>query len=116
MPGLCSHIGNMRVIARPALIEFSKRYPDAQEPLEAWYHILRHRAFRSPHEIKSSFATASFLRDGLVVFNIGGNKYRLVCHVRYDLGIVFVKRVLTHREYDELNASGALTSKRGRDE
>lgn len=109
-------LGTMRVIARPALIEFWERYPDPKAPLEAWYHLVRKREFASPHEIKSLFATASVIGDGMVVFNIGGNKYRLVVHVRYDLGIVFVKRVLTHSEYDDLLAKGTLSQKRGRHE
>jgi len=105
----------MRIIARPALIAFYQQYPDVREPLEAWYHIIRQRTFETPHELKALFATASLLRDGLVVFNIGGNKYRLIVHVRYDLRIVFIKWVVTHREYDELTASGALRPKGGRD-
>ena len=91
----------MRIIARPALIAFWKRHPDAKEPLEAWHHIVRKRTFASSHEVKELFGTASILRGGLVVFNIGGNKYRLVVHMRYDLGISFIKEVLTHRAYDE---------------
>ena len=103
----------MRVIAKPALIEFWKRFRDAKEPLEAWYHLMRQREYRTPHQLKAVFATASLLPDGHVVFNIGGNKYRLIVHVRYDLGIVFVKRVLTHQEYDRLNAAGTLIKNRG---
>jgi mRNA interferase HigB len=106
----------MRIIARPALIDFWEEHPDAKEPLQAWYHVVRKRSFASPHEIKAWFATASMLGDGIVVFNIGGNKYRLVVHVRYDIGIVFVKRVLTHREYDNLLSKGTLDQKRGRNE
>jgi mRNA interferase HigB len=90
----------MRIIARPALSAFWKRYPGAQVPLEAWYHVVRKRTFSTSHEVKEVFATASLLRDGVVVFNIGGNKYRLVVHMRYDLGIVFIKEVMTHAEYD----------------
>jgi mRNA interferase HigB len=106
----------MRVIARPALIEFWEKHGDAKEPLESWYHLMRQGRFVTPHEIKAVFATASFLRDGIVVFNVGGNKYRLITHVRYDIGIVFIKWVLTHGEYDELTASGALAPKRGRND
>lgn len=104
----------MRVIAKPALIEFWKRFPDAKEPLEAWYYLMRHREYETPHQLKAEFGTASLLGEGYAAFNIGGNKYRLVVHVRYDLGIVFVKRVLTHQEYDRLNAAGTLVKKRGR--
>ena len=72
------------------------------------------REFRTPHELKAEFGTVSLLEDSHVCFNIGGNKYRLVVHVRYDLGIIFVKRVLTHEEYDALNAAGTLIERRKR--
>ncbi len=95
----------MRIIARPALIGFWMKHPDAKAPLEACYHIVRKRTFSSSHEVKELFGTASILRGGLVVFNIGGNKYRLVVHMRYDLGIAFIKEVMTHREYDAWTAA-----------
>lgn len=95
----------MRIIARPALIAFWTRFPDAREPLEAWYHLVLRRSFVSPHDVKELFRSASILKDGIVVFNIGGNKYRLVVHIRYDLGIVFIKEVMTHPEYDDWTAA-----------
>jgi mRNA interferase HigB len=88
----------MRVIARPALVHFWERFPDAKSPLEAWYAIVRHRDYQTPNQLTREFGSVSLLGDGHAVFNIGGNKYRLLVHVRYDLGIVFVKRVLTHPE------------------
>jgi mRNA interferase HigB len=62
--------------------------------------MVRRRPFSTSHEVKDLFGTASMLCNGLVVFNIGGNKYRLVVHMRYDLGIAFIKEVMTHAEYD----------------
>jgi mRNA interferase HigB len=85
-----------------------ERYASAEQPLKAWYALMRHREFRSPNELKAEFGTVSLLPDGHACFNVGGNKFRLVVHVRYDLGIIFVKRVLTHEEYDVLNAAGTL--------
>jgi mRNA interferase HigB len=102
----------MRVIAKPALREFWKRFPDAEEPLEAWYHLMRRREYANPNQLKAEFGTASLLADGHVVFNVGGNKYRLVVHIRYELGIIFIKRVLTHAEYDRLNAEGTLIERK----
>jgi mRNA interferase HigB len=103
----------MRVIAKPALIHFWTRFPDAREPLSAWYYLMRHRDYQNPNQLKAEFGTASLLGEGYVVFNIAGNKYRLLVHLRYDVGIVFIKRVLTHQEYDALNAAGTLIAKRG---
>ena len=98
----------MRIIARSALIRFADRFPDARDPLDAWYAVMRRREYRSPNELKAEFRAVSLLGDGHAVFNVGGNKYRLVVHVRYDLGIIFVRRVLTHDEYDRLSAAGTL--------
>ena len=77
-------------------------------PLDAWYRILKGREYRSPHELRVDFPTASFLGGRRTVFNIGGNKYRLVVDMRYDLGRVYVRDVLTHEEYDRKSIDGAL--------
>ena len=98
----------MRIISRKALREFSERHTDAKVPLDAWYRILKGREYRSPHELRADFPTASFLGGRRTVFNIGGNKYRLVVDMRYDLGRVYVRDVLTHEEYDRKSIDGAL--------
>lgn len=112
-PGICVPIlETMRIIAKATLRNFWSRYPAAKEPLSAWHRLMQSREFQTPHELKAEFGTVSLLERGFVCFNIGGNKFRLVVHVRYDLGIMFVKHVLTHEEYDALNASGMLIEKR----
>jgi len=104
----------MRVIAKPALIQFWERFPDAEGSLKAWYGIMRQREYQNPNQLKAEFRNASLLGNGYSVFNIAGNKYRLLVHIRYDVGIVFIKRVLTHEEYDQLNAAGTLIERRNR--
>jgi len=76
--------------------------------IEAWYRIIKGRDFESPHELRQDFPTASFLGARRTVFNIGGNKYRLVVDMRYDLGRVYVRQVLTHEEYDRRTIEGSL--------
>jgi mRNA interferase HigB len=98
----------MRVISRKRLREFGERFPDATEPLDAWYRIVTHRDFRSPAEVKEQFGSASMIGGTRMVFNIAGNKYRLVVDVRYDLRRIYIRHVLTHREYDELSREGNL--------
>ena len=98
----------MRIISRKALREFSERHTDAKVPLDAWYRILKGRVYGSPHELRVDFPTSSFLGARRTVFNIGGNKYRLVVDMRYDLGRVYVRDVLTHAEYDRKSIDGAL--------
>jgi len=98
----------LRVISRRALREFSERHADAKVPLDAWYRILKGREYGSPHALREDFPTASFLGARRTVFNIGGNKYRLVVDMRYDLGRVYVRDVLTHAEYDRKSIEGSL--------
>lgn len=98
----------MRIISRKPLRDFSERHEDAKVPLDAWYRILKGREYRSPHELRTDFPTASFLGARRTVFNIGGNKYRLVVDMRYDLGRVYVRDVLTHEEYDRKSIDGVL--------
>jgi mRNA interferase HigB len=98
----------LRIISRKALRGFAEEHPDAEGPLNAWYRIVRGREYRSPHEVRADFPTASFLGARRTVFNIGGNKYRLVVDMRYDLGRVYVRAVLTHEEYDRRSIQGTL--------
>jgi len=98
----------VRVISRKRLRELSAKHRNAAKPLDVWYHIVRRKRYTKSSEVKADFPPASFLGDTKTVFNIGGNKFRLVVHMRYDLGKVFVRWVLTHKEYDEKTADGTL--------
>ena len=98
----------MRIISRKALREFAEKHADAEGPLDAWYRIVKGREYGSPHEVRADFPTASFLGARRTVFNAGGNKYRLVVDIRYDLGRAYVRAVLTHEEYDRKSIEGAL--------
>ena len=98
----------LRIISRRPLREFATKHADASEPLDAWYRIITGRDYSSPHELREDFPTASFLGARRTVFNIGGNKYRLVVDMRYDLGRVYVRHVLTHEEYDHRSIEGTL--------
>jgi mRNA interferase HigB len=96
----------MRVISKRRLREFWEEHPDAEEPLKAWWRIVSDRdsKWRHIHDVKATFTGVDGfnLNCGIpvVVFNIGGNKYRLVARVLYDFERAYVKAVLTHREYD----------------
>ncbi len=89
----------MRVIAKPALIECWTKHPDARSPLEAWYRTMESEVFAGFNELRATFASADFV-NGLTVFNIGGNKYRLIAAIHYNRRKVFIRAVLTHEEYD----------------
>ncbi|MDN5881043.1 MAG: type II toxin-antitoxin system HigB family toxin [Nitrosospira sp.] len=91
--------GTMHVIAKPALVEFWERFPDAESSLKAWYHTMESEIFINFNDLRETFASADYV-DGLTVFNIGGNKYRLIAAIHYNRYKVFIRAVLTHGEYD----------------
>lgn len=98
----------MRIISGKALREFGEKHADARGPLDAWYRVVKGRNYESPHDLREDFPSASFLGARRTVFNIGGNKYRLVVDMRYDLGRVYIRHVLTHEEYDRKSIEGTL--------
>ncbi len=77
---------------------------NSEQPLRAWYAEARKAQWGDPHDVKAFSRTASVIGGGRVVFNISGNRYRLVVAVRYDIGIVYVRFVGTHEQYDRINA------------
>ena len=95
----------MRVIARSTLRAFwiKPRHRDSEQPLSAWHNEAEAAQWSTPADVKRQFGTASILRSGRVVFNIAGNKYRLVVAIRYDLKIVFIRFVGTHSQYDDID-------------
>ena len=95
----------MRVIAISTLRAFWSKHSDAQTPLMAWYALASRSQWRSPSDIKEAYRNASFTANNRVVFNIKGNDYRLVVLVRYDKGLLFVKFVGTHAQYDQICSS-----------
>ena len=76
---------------------------DSEQPLKAWNQEAKNACWKTPQDIKDQYGSASFVGSNRVVFNIAGNKYRLVVHLSYDYGVVYTKFVGTHAEYDEIN-------------
>ncbi|HYG62088.1 MAG TPA: type II toxin-antitoxin system HigB family toxin [Thermoanaerobaculia bacterium] len=97
----------MRVISLSTLKAFwegNPEYADSREPVLAWYrHVLR-ADWDSPAAVKEEFRHASILRDGRVVFNIAGNKYRLVVWINYRYRVVYIRFLGTHSQYDQIDA------------
>lgn len=96
----------MRIISKRTLSDFWAKpgCADAQEPLEAWYRETKAAQWKGPTDIKEKYGSASILKDSRVVFNIGGNKYRLVVKINFPYGVVYVRFVGTHVEYDRIDA------------
>ncbi|MBZ5535526.1 MAG: type II toxin-antitoxin system HigB family toxin [Acidobacteriia bacterium] len=95
----------MRVIALKTLRRFWESHPNARQSLQAWYQDTLHATWKSPADIKNLYRNASILANNRVVFNIKGNRYRLVVAVQYQFGIVRVRFVGTHSEYDKIDAT-----------
>jgi len=95
----------VRVISRRALRQFWKIHCDAEPALRAWFREAQQARWSGPGDIKARYASASFLPRDRVVFNIKGNTYRLVVAIKYAAGIVFIRYVGTHRDYDRIDAS-----------
>jgi mRNA interferase HigB len=90
------------------LRDFWTDHPDAETPLKAWRRLIRSKKYQTPHEVRADFSAVDFLKDRVTVFDIGGNKYRLVVTMRYDWQTVFIRHVLTHDEYDRMSGEGTL--------
>ena len=97
----------MHIITRRRLREFGAAHPEAAPALDAWFAIVRRKSYGSSHEVREDFTTASFLGDYRTVFNIG-KQFRLVVDMRYDLGRVYIRHVLTHEEYERRMRRGTL--------
>ena len=97
----------MRIIARRTLKAFVNRspaYADARDPLMAWYRQVSGADWASLADVKRDIGSASILKDGRVVFNIAGNKYRVVAWINYPYRVLYVRFVGTHRQYDDIDA------------
>jgi mRNA interferase HigB len=96
----------MHIISRKTLKSFYEQpdFQDAKGPLESWFHEVLHEEWSTPSDIKAKYGSASFLKDNRIVFNISGNKYRLVVKVNYSLKIVFIRFIGTHKDYDQIDA------------
>ena len=94
----------MRVIAKKILREFWEKYTDSEDQLKTWYKEASKANWDSPNDIKADYAKASILKSGRVVFNICGNKYRLIVEINYLRHWVFIRFIGTHKDYDKIDA------------
>jgi mRNA interferase HigB len=90
----------MHVISRKALRQFWEQHPDSETALVRWFRIIQHTEFRSFSELREVFPSADRV-DDWIVFNIGGNKYRLITSIHFNRGKVTIRYVLAHAEYDK---------------
>jgi len=96
----------MRIIAVSTLKAFwtgKSEYQDAEEPAMAWYREAAKADWSTPNEVRQQFGNASILKDGRVVFNIAGNKYRLVVWINYPYRVLYIRFIGTHQQYDQID-------------
>lgn len=89
----------MHVITKRRILDFAKKLPDSESALLSWNKTMEKESFSSFQSVKETFGTVDHV-DGVYVFNIGGNKYRLIAAIHFDTGTVFILFILTHAEYD----------------
>lgn len=90
----------MHVITCKRLNDFAEKFPEINNALADWYRLMKRNDFDSIAEVRSVFPSADKV-DKLTVFNIGGNKFRLITAIHYNRKKIYIRRVLTHKEYDE---------------
>ena len=94
----------MRIIARRTLRDYWERYPQAEQPLKAWFREAASANWAGPEDVKRRYRHASILKGNRVIFNIAGNRYRLVMQINYDFRIIYIRFVGSHGDYDKVNA------------
>lgn len=108
-----SHFGNislslskqfLRVVAKKTLRAFWTKHPDCEQQLKSWYQEANAARWKSPKDIKKEFPTASILTDNRVVFNIKGNRYRLIVKINYAYQMAWIRFIGTHAQYDKIDA------------
>jgi mRNA interferase HigB len=100
---LASGASEVHIIAWKRCREFIERHPDAEKPSRTWRRIIESRRFENPHQLKQLLPQTDFIGGHRTVFDVGGNKFRVVADVRYDLQNVYLRAVLTHEEYDDVD-------------
>ena len=95
----------MRIISKKTLREFWEKHKDSEQQLKSWFQETNSVEWKNPKQIKREYPSASFLADNRIVFNIKGNKYRLIVKINYDHNILWLRFIGTHAEYDKINAT-----------
>lgn len=95
----------MRIVAKRTLRRYWEAEPRAEQPLKSWFAVVAKADWSSPADVKATYGNASIVGGNRVVFNIAGNRYRLIVRFDYGRRIGFVRFVGTHREYDRVDAT-----------
>ncbi|MCC5930010.1 MAG: type II toxin-antitoxin system HigB family toxin [Cyclobacteriaceae bacterium] len=94
-----------RILAKSTLREFWENYPDSEMYLKTWYENAMNANWKTPNDVKNSYANASILKDNRIVFNVRGNSYRLVVKFNFEHELAFIRFIGTHSDYDKIDAN-----------
>lgn len=95
----------MHILSKKTLELFWMRYRDSKQALKAWLNEMKSNSFKTPIKIKERYGTADPIEDNRVVFNIKGNKYRLIVKYHYNRQIGYIRFIGTHKEYNKIDAT-----------
>jgi mRNA interferase HigB len=95
----------VQIVAITTLQTFWEKHPDAKVSLQAWYALASRAGWKSPSDIKAAYRNATFVANERVVFNIKGNDYRLVALIRYRQGLMFIRFIGSHSQYNNIDVS-----------
>lgn len=94
-----------RIFAKSTLREYWEKHPDTEQYFKTWFDTATGSDWRTPGDVKKTYASASILKDSRIVFNIKGNSYRLVTKFHYEKQWIFIRFIGTHQEYDKIDAN-----------
>lgn len=94
-----------RIFAKSTLREFWEKHPDSEQYLKSWFETAMNSEWRTPSDVKKTYANVSILKDSRMVFNIKGNAYRLITKFNFEKQWIFIRFVGTHKEYDKIDAN-----------
>ena len=94
----------MHIISKKKLVDYYNKHIETKNQLEAWDHEVREAEWNNPQDVKEKYGSASIIGGKRVVFNIKGNKYRLVVQINYEMKIIYIRFIGTHKEYNKINA------------
>jgi mRNA interferase HigB len=94
-----------RIFAKSTLREFWEMYPESEQYLKTWFDTVRSSDWRSPNEVKKTYANASIIKDNRIVFNIKGNTFHLVAKFNFEKQWVFIRFIGTHEQYDKVDVN-----------
>jgi mRNA interferase HigB len=93
-----------RIFSKSTLREFWETYTDSEQYLKTWYDTAMNSNWKTPNDVKQTYANASILKNSRIVFNIKGNFYRLVAKFNFEKQWIFIRFIGTHVEYDQIDA------------